>query len=238
MAFKEFQIEDLGTVTVYKRRGTRSLRLSIRADGSLRVTIPSWTPYATGVRFAKSRENWIKKHAKPAAQLLENGQLIGKAHRLKFVTSATASRVSTRVGQMQIVITHPETMTSADKNVQAATTKAAVRALRVQAEKLLPIRLSELAKQHGFSYRSSEVKQLKTRWGSCDQAKNITLNLFLLQLPWQLIDYVLLHELTHTEVLHHGPKFWQAMELIEPKTPELRKAIRAYQPTLRLQAQN
>jgi predicted metal-dependent hydrolase len=232
MAFKEFQIEDLGTVTVYKRRGTQSLRLSIRADGSLRVTIPTWTPYATGVSFAKSRAAWIKTHAREPAALLTNGQLIGKAHRIQFIASPEATKVTTRLRQTEIIITYPPSLNPTSTSVQKAAATASIRALRAQAEQLLPIRLRELAEKHDFQYRSVGVKQLKTRWGSCDQDKNIILNLFLMLLPWQLIDYVLLHELTHTRVLQHGPKFWQAMTAIDPKTPELRKEIRTRQPTL------
>ena len=76
------------------------------------------------------------------------------------------------------------------------------------------------------------VKRLKSRWGSCDQHTNIILNIFLMQLPWECIDYVLLHELTHTNVLHHGPDFWLAMTQVLPNVTQLRKAMRDYQPIL------
>jgi predicted metal-dependent hydrolase len=71
---------------------------------------------------------------------------------------------------------------------------------------------------------------MKSRWGSCDQHRNIVLNLFLIQLPWEQIDYVLLHELTHTEVLRHGPDFWRAMERVLSDVKQLRKAVRSAQP--------
>jgi predicted metal-dependent hydrolase len=72
--------------------------------------------------------------------------------------------------------------------------------------------------------------RLKGRWGSCDQDKNIVLNLFLMQLPWQLIDYVLLHELCHTMHLDHGPGFWQTFLMHKPTAKDLRREIRHYQP--------
>jgi predicted metal-dependent hydrolase len=119
-----------------------------------------------------------------------------------------------------------------DEVVQKAASTAGVRALRVQAEQLLPQRLAELARQHDFTYQSVSVRSLKSRWGSCDQKKRIVLNLYLMQLPWQLIDYVLLHELTHTVVLQHGPNFWAAMERIEPRARQLRKMMHTYHPVL------
>src|SRR5690606_36436720 len=100
----------------------------------------------------------------------------------------------------------------AHPRVQKAAQAAAIRALRKEAETLLPQRLRTLAEQTGFTYNSVAVKQPKSRWGSCSHQKHITLNLFLMQLPWRLIDYVLLHELTHTKVMRHGPPFWAELE--------------------------
>jgi predicted metal-dependent hydrolase len=111
-------------------------------------------------------------------------------------------------------------------------TAASLRALKLQASHLLPQRLEVLAQRHGFTYTSVTIKNLKSRWGSCDQNRNITLNLFLMQLPWHLIDYVLLHELVHTRVMRHGPPFWSAMAAVEPRTQSLRREIKAYKTTL------
>ncbi len=104
--------------------------------------------------------------------------------------------------------------------------------MRAQAEQLLPQRLEALASEHGFEYKDVAIKQLKSRWGSCDQQKHIVFNLFLMQLPWELIDYVILHELTHTRHLHHGPKFWGDMESILPRLKVYRRAMRSHQPVL------
>jgi len=97
---------------------------------------------------------------------------------------------------------------------------------------LLPQRLDQLAAQNGLNYSSVAIRQLKSRWGSCSSAKHITLNLFLMQLPWHLIDYVLLHELTHTKVLRHGPPFWEELEKHAPGARKLRREISAYQPII------
>lgn len=237
MAFKEFQLDGLGGITVYKRKGSRSIRLSIRSDGSLRVTIPTWTPYAAGLTFAQSRTEWIERHKPAIRRNLVPDQPIGKAHRLRFVPSPEAVRPASRIRQSEITVTYPSHQSIDDDHVQQVATKASIRALRRQAEQLLPLRLAELASRHGFTYRSVAIKHLKTRWGSCDQDRNIALNLFLMQLPWRLIDYVLLHELTHTNVMQHGPTFWAAMSKVAPDVQALRKEIRAHHPTL-LSAEN
>ncbi len=231
MAYKQFVIDEDVTVTVYKRAGSRSLRLSVTSTGSIRVTIPSWAAYQVGVQFAKARLEWIQNQQKPKS-VLRSGQAVGKAHHLRFSPQVGSSRISSRVMAGQIIIGHPMSINSDDERVQKVARSACIRALRKQAEQLLPQRLKLLASQHDFQYHSVAVKQLKSRWGSCDQSQNIVLNLFLMQLPWEYIDYVLQHELVHTRVLHHGSDFWQTFETVLPNAKQLRKRMRTYQPVL------
>lgn len=231
MAHKEFALDENTTVTVYKRRASRNLRLSIAADGKVRVSIPTWAPYRTGVEFARKRKSWIDAQQRPPVLLID-GQAIGKAHHLRFMQSNTNTPPKAVVRSSEILVRYSPALTYQDKAVQAAAHKACIRALRQQAQQLLPQRLEALATKHGFTYNSVAIKQLKSRWGSCDQNKNIVLNLYLMQLPWESIDYVLLHELTHTKVLHHGPIFWQAMESVLPDAKQRRKSMLMRQPVL------
>lgn len=231
MAAKEFKLTDGMVVKVYKRRGNRSLRLTLTPSGQIRVSIPAWAPYRVGLEFAKSRHDWILAQRK-TPKLLVHGQPIGKAHRLSLLGTPSAARVSTRLSSSTIAVRFPSTLDHLTPEVQKAAQAASIRALRVQAEKLLPQRLANLAQVYGFEYTDVSIKQLSGRWGSCDSNKRIVLNLFLMQLPWELIDYVLFHELTHTKVLKHGSDFWQAMDAVLPNTKHLKKELRNYQPIL------
>jgi len=94
----------------------------------------------------------------------------------------------------------------------------------------LPQRVQYLASKHGFSYKQIRVRKLTARWGSCSNNGVITLSYYLLQLPWNLIDYVILHELTHTRHLHHGPNFWTEFKKVLPSAKLLQKEIRSYKP--------
>lgn len=232
MATKTVDIPEIGVVTLYKRRGNRSLRLSLGAGGEIRVSLPFWVPYKAGEQFARSKADWIAAHRRPAINGLQHGQAIGKAHRLHFAPSPASTKVTTRLKQNQIEITHPHAYDSLHPAVQKAARTASIRALRQEAEHLLPQRLRDLAVQTGFSYKSVGIKQLKSRWGSCSANQEITLNLFLMQLPWHLIDYVLFHELTHTKVMRHGSPFWAELELHMPRAKQLRKEISAHHPVL------
>jgi predicted metal-dependent hydrolase len=234
MAYKQFVLEDIGLITVLKRKGTHNLRISITSKGNVRVTIPSWSPYHAGVAFARSRASWIIEHAPKQRPALKDGDQIGKAHRLIFVpTDATdRSKATTHIRGNEIRIRYPSSLSVSDTQVQSSAEAAAIRALKLQAQNLLPQRTATLATQYGYSYKSITIKNLKSRWGSCDQDKNIVYNLFLMQLPWQLIDYVILHELSHTKVLRHGDPFWREMEKNLPTARTLRKQVHAYQPVL------
>jgi predicted metal-dependent hydrolase len=232
MATKQVHVPDIGTLTLYKRRGNRSLRLSVGHDGEIRVSLPYWLPYSAGIQFARSKLDWISAHQPAVKQSLQDNLSIGKAHRLYFVTDPELVAPKTYVTSTEIHVALPSGMPSQDTQAQEAAQAACIRALRKEAETLLPQRLQALAVQTGLSYASVSVRQLKSRWGSCDSNKEITLSLFLMQLPWHLIDYVLIHELTHTKVMRHGAPFWAELERHLPNAKQLRKETAAYQPIL------
>jgi len=226
MAAKTYTLDGIGDVTVYKRRGTRRMNLRL-VGGSIRVTQPTWLPYAAGVQFAHSNLAWItKQRQKQPTIALEHGAQIGKEHTLVFERDAT---LRTRVTATYIIIYVPSTMQQSDDKVQKAAKIAVKRALKKEAEETLPDRLAFCADEYGFSYRTVHCKSMRTRWGSCNNNKEITLNIFLMMVPWELIDYVLVHELAHTQHLHHGPDFWGTVERIMPDYKERRKQLKTIQ---------
>lgn len=232
MAVKKVSVPDLGTIHLYKRRGIKSLRLSITHEGEIRVSLPYWVPYAAGMEFAASKREWIRTQ-QIMPQPLRHGGRIGKAHRVAFVPEVGRTAIATRItSDGEIRIQHPAHLLPGDKAVQQAAQRASIRALKTQAKKLLPQRLATLASTHGFTYGDVSIKQLKSRWGSCNDQKDIALNCFLMQLPWHLIDYVLLHELLHTRIMAHGAVFWEELAEYVPNLKVIRKEIKAYRPAL------
>lgn len=100
---------------------------------------------------------------------------------------------------------------------------------REKARENLEKRLSELAKQHNFQYNRVSIRNQRTRWGSCSSKDNISLNMKLLHLPQQLIDYILLHELVHTRVKNHSKDFWNELETVVPNARTVDEQLREYQ---------
>jgi predicted metal-dependent hydrolase len=232
MAFKEFATVEFGKLKIYKRRGVRNIRLSVNTNGEVRLSLPTWMPYRAGLAFAQSKKDWVLSQQLNRKSELKQGQTIGRAHYLDFTPAPGITIPRSRVGRDKIAITHPQGMETSHSSVQKVAAAASIRALRVQAEALLPSRLRNLAESHNFEYRSVRIKRLKSRWGSCDQDKNITLSLFLMQLPWPIIDYVIIHELSHTRHLNHQPEFWQEVTFCLPNAKELRKQLRTFEPVL------
>ena len=97
-----------------------------------------------------------------------------------------------------------------------------------KAKRQLKKRLAMLASKHGFKYNKVSIKNQKTRWGSCTMKNNINLNIKLVRLPEQLMDYVLLHELVHTRIKNHQPEFWTELNKFVDNAPALSKKLNRY----------
>jgi predicted metal-dependent hydrolase len=89
-------------------------------------------------------------------------------------------------------------------------------------------RLNFLSQEHGFNYSRVFIKNQKTRWGSCSGKNNINLNINLIRLPDELIDYTILHELVHTRVKNHGRRFWDQMDKLVGDAKKLDSKLSEY----------
>ncbi len=83
---------------------------------------------------------------------------------------------------------------------------------KADAKKTLIDRLYHLAQEYGFTYNKVYIRNQKTRWGSCSRKNNISLNVKLVLLPEELMDYVILHELVHCRIHNHSKKFWNELD--------------------------
>ena len=100
---------------------------------------------------------------------------------------------------------------------------------RAAARKFLVSRLDYLAGKYGFTYNRVFIRNQKTRWGSCSAKNNINLNVNLVRLPDELIDYTILHELVHTRIKNHGQKFWDQMNLLLDDAKKIDRKLSVYE---------
>ena len=99
---------------------------------------------------------------------------------------------------------------------------------RQAARRRLVDRLNHLALKYGFKYNRVFIKKQKPRWGSCSGKNNINLNVNLVRLPDELIDYTILHELVHTRIKNHGQRFWDQLDRLLGDAKQLDKALNEY----------
>lgn len=106
-------------------------------------------------------------------------------------------------------------------------------ALRERARAELPLRLMEIAAEHGLTVSGVSIRNQRTRWGSCGRDGNISLNWRLILMPPAVRDYVLIHELMHLKRLDHSPAYWRLVAAACPKYRESRQWLRINGPALR-----
>lgn len=226
MTQKLVQLDGIGTLTLRKQRRSKYLRITISSEGLIRVSMPYWVPYGAAMEFARSRRAWIieqQAHWQKNNDGPEIGQRIGKYHRIERSTRA-GEQVLVRLNIIDIPLAWDEQ----DPNAQQMLIKACERALRIQAETLLPQRLKALASKYGYHYKQLRLRKMRSRWGSCSSEANISLNIYLIQLPWDLIDYVMLHELVHTTQHNHSRAFWDELSSHYPNFKDARKNLKMY----------
>lgn len=230
MAQKSVVVGDIGTVTLVKSSRSKSMRISV-AQGTVRVSMPTWMPYAAGEAYVYAQRAWVAEHIpKYSNTLIDDGQRVGKYHTVEFAQHSEATKA--RITKTKIIVSYTSGLVTDNEEVQGVAKSAAIRALKKESERLLGPRLQMLAERHGIEYASVTYKQLKRRWGSCDSHKRIVLNCFLVELPWDLIDYVIIHELTHTQFMDHSEAFWKYCQQILPTAQDRRRELKRYDPVV------
>lgn len=230
MPARTIAVESIGDVVFYRRKASRSVRVRVDAQGRVTVTYPWFMSSRAAVQFVRTHEEWIIAEKARRVFQLTDGMLIGRVHKLRFVHDPVSKQPRARVTASQIIVTSRDPFDS--PTAQAAAHDGAVRALKREAKHFLPKRLADIATAEGYAYESASVRQLKGRWGSCTSKQHITLNCYLMQLPIELIDYVIYHELAHTRAMNHGADFWSELETHLPNARELRKQMKLFQPSI------
>lgn len=227
MTAKVVQFEQIGPVLFQKNRRSKNIKIRVKPDQSVHVSFPWYALSAEAVNFVNKNVDWIilqqrKMEAKKPASLTEL-VIKTKLHTIEIKKGEKlgASRKK-RIIEIWVDDFHAEkSKIYVEKIIEGI--------YHFEARKILPGRLAELAQNHGFQYNKVGIRNNKRNWGSCSGRNNISLNLQMMKLPDNLIDYILLHELVHTKIKNHGPLFWEKLdEITDKKARALAKEVRSY----------
>ena len=222
--------EEFGEIVVKKRSLAKTVSLKIAPDGRIQITMPPYAPLLAAKALIKTSRKQIRELASQYRKKLSytENQQIGKSHNLLIQTTTKPSSVKIVGTQILAEINEAESVESA-ANQQLIRSKILV-ALRKEAKSYLPRRLSFLAKEHGFSFARSKITHSSSRWGSCSSSGSISLNIGMMNLPFELIDYVIIHELCHTKHMNHSTAFWNEVYKFDPQYKMHRNELKKYSP--------
>lgn len=87
-------------------------------------------------------------------------------------------------------------------------------------------RVNYFNKKFKFTFNQINIKNQKTRWGSCSKKGNLNFNYKIALLPQRLSDYIITHELCHLREFNHSRKFWSLVEKSIPDYLMIRSELK------------
>jgi len=228
------EIDGIGKVLFEYSKRARHINISVKPYRGVRVAVPYGESFKSAEKFVYSKLDWIRKNLKRVKEyekrkpVYDVSEVIKTRRHVFRYTPINNERLSILIKKGIVNIRYPESLQITDDRVQRAIQVGVVEAYRIEAKEYLPQRVEYLAKKHGFTYSKVFIKNMKSRWGSCSSKNNINLNLQLMRLPNELIDYVILHELVHTKVRNHSPDFWIVLNNIIENAKDKRRQLKKY----------
>ncbi|WP_210542215.1 M48 family metallopeptidase [Rhodoferax sp. PAMC 29310] len=227
----------------FKRGQRRTIGFSVSAEG-LVVRAPKWVTLAQVEAALQEKSTWIvrkldetrARHAQVQSQRMEWRRgaklpLLGASvalvldperrlragSELQSVSSADVDAVPSQ----QLVIPLPLSATA--EQVQAAVQLWLMRHARA----LFVERLNHFAPQLQVQWGKLALSNAATRWGSAKSDGSIRLNWRLIHFDISVIDYVVVHELSHLRVMDHSPRFWATVASVMPDYDQRRRLLKA-----------
>lgn len=223
---------EFGEITVRRSHLARQVSLKIAPNGQLRISLPTYTPLLAAKMLIKSSRSRIRKLLAEHQQghNYTHDQPIGKSHHLIIGTQPALTEPTIKCSGTRILVKLPPGTDITTPAIQQRIREVVITALRKEAKSYLPRRLKFLAEEHGFSYQAVKLTHASSRWGSCSSRGTISLNIALMNLPFELLDYVLIHELAHTRQMNHSDAFWREVAAIDPAYKMHRAALKNHTP--------
>ena len=241
-ASRETLLDGIAVAYELKRGKRRTIGFSVGPDG-LSVSAPKWVPLYEIDKAVVEKSAWvIKKLQETRARhdRLESARIEWKdgctlpflgeqvivvldpRHAFGGVGAELKSSFETLPGvahlTLHVGLPHTATPDQIKDAVQAW--------LMRQAKRLFTERLNHFAPTLNVQWRKLSLSSAGTRWGSASADGSIRLNWRLIHFKQSVIDYVVVHELSHLRVMDHSPRFWDTVRTVVPDYAALRSQLK------------
>jgi predicted metal-dependent hydrolase len=230
-ATRELHLQNCIVAFELRRAKRRSIGFVVGDDG-LTVSAPKWVPLYEIDKACQEKALWIVKKLGQAQERREKMQ----AQRIVWQEGASIPFL----GENIVLVLDPRHAFEGGAQLQTAAAalpgvpghtlhiglsqtaeperiRNAVQAwLMRQAKRVFEERLNHYAPQLGVQWRKCSLSSAGTRWGSAGSDGSIRLNWRLIHFRQSVIDYVVVHELSHLRVMDHSPRFWNTVESVLP----------------------
>ncbi|HSA06073.1 MAG TPA: SprT family zinc-dependent metalloprotease [Candidatus Gastranaerophilales bacterium] len=236
MSLKILRLPEIGEVIICKSKRNKRINLSVKPPGIIRLSMPEKADFKQAEKFVKSKKNWIKESIEKVKNINPQNDIIDEKtnfktrnHILKFHTHKLKG-VKCLLEDGIINVFYPETIDISDDFIQKCIKKSVDMALKREAQEYLPERTKFLSKKTGLNFKDLMLVSSRRHWGLCTNDNLIKLNVHLMRLPDELIDYVILHELAHIREKNHSPKFYEFLSTLIPDPKGWSKKMKKYSP--------
>lgn len=220
----------------FKRGQRRTIGFGVGPDG-LEVRAPKWVSLRDVDVALRGKEQWILRKLQEAQQRQEcmNSQVIDwrdgarlpyLGHSLIVVLDPTHGGAEGGAYFVPQDAASPELRISLPRHASAQQIRDRVQAwLMCQARQIFQQRLDHFAPQLGVQWKKLSLSNAGTRWGSARSDGSIRLNWRLVHFNLPVLDYVVVHELSHLRVMDHSPRFWDTVASVIPDHTVLRQRL-------------
>jgi len=199
------------------KKDVKNITLKVRPNGEAILTAPNSASDEHIKFIMQKRAQWIaKKRAffasfkMPEKEYVsgEDFRYLGRSYRLKVVQSKE-ERVKLQRGYLELFVKDKSNLKRKENLIyEWYYEKAMLYFFNILQE------FNKIVKQ---DIKSVKIRQMKTRWGSCNPYKSyINLNIELIKKPRACIEYVVFHELVHLLHPDHSKKFYDYLSLYMP----------------------
>jgi predicted metal-dependent hydrolase len=217
---------------------TRGIRLEIRSETGLTVVVPRRYNQQQILDILQQKSRWIIKHlpTNGPVQLPLFTPEPGQGDKLYFIGRPIEISISNVKSATPSAVLNGNKLLISSGARDGAIPAILEKWYRQQAATVFTEKADSFRKSMGLHYNSIFIRGQRTRWGSCSPAGNLTLNWKLLMAPEEIIDYVIVHELSHLRHMNHSKKFWEMVEHYCPNWRKYRKWLVTHEDELKARA--